>query len=192
MDTATRIKRKIKNTIGNVRWGGFGRRSRVISPMRIFGKKYIFIGDNVSVLNDARIEVIDQWGAQKCSGRLTIGSNTTIEQRCHIVAADDLRIGKDCLISADVYISDCSHGLRPDKPILEQPLEIKHTEVKDGVFIGIGAKIMPGVSLGEHSVVGAGAVVTHDVADFAIVAGVPARKIGSVLETEDPFQGPSK
>lgn len=107
-----------------------------------------------------------------------IDFGTTIEERCHIIAAGDLHIGKECVISADVYISDCSHGYAHDELILRQPLKVMPTEVGYHCFIGIGAKIMPGVSLGDYCVVGANAVVTHDVPECAVVAGVPAEVIG--------------
>jgi len=64
---------------------------------------------------------------------------------------------------------------------------VRMAEVRIGahVFIGMGATIMPGVTLGECSIVGAGAVVTKDVPAFAIVGGVPARQIGTAHQYWD-------
>lgn len=151
------------------KFGQFGKKSMLVCPDRILGKKYIYIGNNVSILHHVRLE---SWGG------LYIGDGTSMEECCHIIAADKLVIGKNCVFSAGVYISDCSHQYKSDRRIMEQELQIKPTKIGDGCFIGIGAKIMPGVCLGNFCVVGANAVVTHDVPEKAIVAGVPARIIG--------------
>ncbi|SRR5579883_128750 len=66
-------------------------------------------------------------------------------------------------------------GLPTDIPIIQTDLEIKSVKVEAGADIGMNAVILPGVTIGKHSIVGAGAVVTQDVPPFAIVAGVPAR-----------------
>jgi acetyltransferase-like isoleucine patch superfamily enzyme len=66
-------------------------------------------------------------------------------------------------------------GIPIDRPILETDLEIKPVRVKAWADIGTGAVLLPGVTVGKGSIVGAGAVVTHDVPAFSIVAGVPAR-----------------
>jgi acetyltransferase-like isoleucine patch superfamily enzyme len=66
-------------------------------------------------------------------------------------------------------------GLPIDQPIIETDLEIRPVRVEAWADIGTGAILLPGVTLGKGSIVGAGAVVTQDVPPFAIVAGVPAR-----------------
>lgn len=66
-------------------------------------------------------------------------------------------------------------GLPIDHPIIETDLEIRPVRVKAWADIGTGAVLLPGVTVGKGSIVGAGAVVTHDVPAFSIVAGVPAR-----------------
>lgn len=66
-------------------------------------------------------------------------------------------------------------GWPMDRPIIETDLEIRPVRVEAWADIGTGAVLLPGVTVGKGSIVGAGAVVTHDVAPFSIVAGVPAR-----------------
>ena len=68
-------------------------------------------------------------------------------------------------------------ALPVDAPIIATDLVIKPVVVGYGADIGMNASILPGVHIGAHSVVGAGAVVTHDVPEYAVVAGVPARVI---------------
>jgi acetyltransferase-like isoleucine patch superfamily enzyme len=66
-------------------------------------------------------------------------------------------------------------GIPGDQPIITTDLVVKPVKIGTGADIGTNASILPGVSVGEHSIVGAGAVVTHHVPPYAIVAGVPAR-----------------
>ena len=162
-------------------YGKKGKKTKVIKPMRIIGRSHMYLGDNVIILNNARMETVNgYWGDRKYDGKLVIGDGTSIEQSCHIIAAGELMIGKNCVFSANVYVSDCNHKYGLDKPIMQQELEVKETIIGDNVFIGIGARIMPGVHIGDHAVVGANAVVTKDVEERKIVAGVPARVIGEV------------
>lgn len=161
----------------NFAWGSFGKGARIISPMRVLGKKDMFIGNQVRILNGARIEAISEYAGKRLTPKLIIGDRTTIEQCCHIIAVDELRIGQDCCFSAFVYIADCNHQYIPGTRINDTDLEIKKTEIGNGVFIGIGARILPGVTLGDGCVIGANAVVTHDVPPFSVAAGIPARVI---------------
>jgi acetyltransferase-like isoleucine patch superfamily enzyme len=68
-------------------------------------------------------------------------------------------------------------GIPSDKPIITTDLLIQPVTVGAGADIGMNASILPGVHIGAHSIIGAGAVVTHNVPEYAIVAGVPARVI---------------
>lgn len=166
----------IRNWCKDRFYGKRGKHTKIIKPMRILGKSHIFLGDNVTILNAARLEAVNgMWGDESYEGRLFIGDGTSIEQCCHIVAAGDLIIGRNCVFSSNVYISDCNHKYEKDKTIMEQGLEIRKTLIGDGVFIGVGAKIMPGVTLGNHCIVGANAVVTHDVPAGMVAVGVPAK-----------------
>ena len=164
------IMKRALRRIGLERYGRRGKNTTVIKPMRIIGKNHIFLGDNVTILNNARMETCSD-----CA-KLVIGSGTSIEQECHLIAADDLEIGEDCVISAWVYISDCNHIYNKKKPIMKSGLEIKHTVIGSHVFIGIGAKIMPGVSIGDYAVIGANSVVTKDIPSYQIWGGV-SRKV---------------
>lgn len=169
--------KKLINIFISVSYGYLGVGAKIIRPMRILGKKDMFIGNYVRILNGARVESISEYAGKKLTPKLIIGDRTTIEQCCHIIAADELRIGHDCVFSAFVYIADCNHQYIPGTRINDTDLEIKKTEIGNGVFIGIGARILPGVTLGDGCVIGANAVVTHDIPPFSVAAGIPARVI---------------
>jgi acetyltransferase-like isoleucine patch superfamily enzyme len=68
--------------------------------------------------------------------------------------------------------------MEPDRPVRAQPVRSRGVRIGRDVWIGAGAGITDGVSLGDHAVVAMGAVVTRDVEPWAIVGGVPARVIG--------------
>lgn len=82
------------------------------------------------------------------------------------------------MIGPDVVILTRTHSIdRVDVPMIEQGFWTGKVTIGNDVWIGMRSVIMPGVNIGNGAVVGAGAVVTKDVPDYAIVGGVPARVI---------------
>jgi acetyltransferase-like isoleucine patch superfamily enzyme len=116
-------------------------------------------------------------------GGLTIGSFTRINRDCCLDARGGLSIGDNVSISLETMILTAAHVV--DDPAF--PVENRPVVVEDHVYIGARALIMPGVTLGRGSVVAAGAVVTRDVEPLAIVAGVPAREIGTRAATATQY-----
>jgi acetyltransferase-like isoleucine patch superfamily enzyme len=106
-----------------------------------------------------------------------------------LVAASRIEIGDRCMIGAEVLIVDTDlHPLDPDERALHPVAGAASRRIHIGkdVFIGTRAIILKGVSIGDGTVVGAGAVVTKDVAAGVIVAGNPARVVGSVRREQKP------
>ena len=172
-----RILNKIKRVLTDSKFGHKGKCVRIKKPMLIIGKRNMYIGDFVRFLDNSRIETVSAWKNQTFTPRLFIGNNTTFEQNAHIIACGDLSIGSNCVFSAFVYVSDCNHGLDVTNWVMDNPLEYKKTKIGDYCFVGIGARIMPGVLLGNHCVVGANSVVTKSFPDYSMIAGNPARLI---------------
>jgi len=109
---------------------------------------------------------------------MLIGSGTWIGQQCFFHSAADLIIGDNVGIGPGVKIITSFHAEEGvSKPILHSRIEFGSVVVEDDADIGIGAIILPGVIIGRGSQVGAGAVVTRNVAAYAVVAGVPARQL---------------
>jgi acetyltransferase-like isoleucine patch superfamily enzyme len=109
-----------------------------------------------------------------CVGGVTIGKECTINKYVDLDGRGGVSIGDRVSISAYAKILSASHD--PNSPsfaYLAEPVSIG-----DFVWIGTGALVLPGVTLGKGCVVAAGSVVTRSVAPFEIVAGNPARKIG--------------
>jgi acetyltransferase-like isoleucine patch superfamily enzyme len=111
---------------------------------------------------------------------LKVGERTYIGDHVNIRAAGGLIvIGNDCLIANAVTIVSSNHGIRPDARILEQPWTRGDVSIGDDVWIGAGATVLPGSQIGRGAIVGAGAVVRGKIDPYEIVAGIPAREIGS-------------
>ena len=107
-----------------------------------------------------------------------IGRNTRINRNCTLDVRSGLTIGDNVSISPEVMILAGSHNVN-DKRFVQVPGPIA---IEDHVWIGARATILPGVTLGRGSVIAAASVVTRDVPPLTVVAGVPARPVG----TRDP------
>jgi acetyltransferase-like isoleucine patch superfamily enzyme len=105
---------------------------------------------------------------------ITIGHDTVINRNTYLDGRAGLTIGSCVSISPETYIISLDHDPR-SATFETRPAPVV---IEDHVWIGARAMILPGVRLGKGCAVGAGAVVTKDVADYAIVAGVPAKIIG--------------
>ncbi|MBS0659720.1 MAG: acyltransferase [Verrucomicrobia bacterium] len=113
--------------------------------------------------------------------QLTLGDDVIINAFCQIFAGAGVTIGDGTLISSHCAISSVTHPLQHParKGVLysPDPAESLHRPVVLGrnVWLGMGVIVLPGVTVGDHAVLGAGAVVTADVPARAVVTGVPAR-----------------
>jgi acetyltransferase-like isoleucine patch superfamily enzyme len=91
-----------------------------------------------------------------------------------------VEIGENVWVTAGVILlchqRDLSH-YKVGVPVMDCPLKEGKIIIKDGAHIGVGAIIMPGVTIGRGSVIGAGAVVVSDIPDYSVAVGVPARVI---------------
>jgi acetyltransferase-like isoleucine patch superfamily enzyme len=111
-------------------------------------------------------------------GEVRIGAKTVMGQECTISAFQHVSIGRECIVADRVMLIDFDHGIvEVERPIRLQGIYKRDVRVGHNVWIGYGACILRGVTVGENSVIGTGAVVTGDVPANAIVGGVPARVI---------------
>lgn len=113
------------------------------------------------------------------NARIIIGENTRIHGTC-IHAYEEITIGKGCLIAANCQIVDTNrHELNFHDPSLRLKVSTKTKPVHIGDYVWIGANsvILPGVTIGEGSVIAAGSVVTKDVPPYSLYGGNPAKEI---------------
>jgi acetyltransferase-like isoleucine patch superfamily enzyme len=126
------------------------------------------IGDGVFIGEQAFIQ-------GRFDGRCVIGAHTWIGPQAYFDARDlviEERVGWG---PGAKVLGSMHTGLPHDVPIIETDLEIKPVRVERWADIGVNAVLLPGVTVGQGAIVGAGAVVTRDAAPFSIVSGVPAR-----------------
>ena len=111
-------------------------------------------------------------------GLVSIGAKTVLGQECTISAYQHVSIGRECVIADRVMLIDFDHGVvEVDRPIRLQGIYKRDVRVGNNVWIGYGACVLRGVTIGDNAIVGTSAVVTKDVPANAVVAGVPARVI---------------
>lgn len=106
-------------------------------------------------------------------GRIEIGAHTVLNRRCFLDGRMGLRVGENCSISPEVALWSMGH----DPQDADFAISGGETTIGDHVWIGTRAIILPGVHIGEGAVIGAGAVVTRDIAPWKIAVGNPAREI---------------
>lgn len=132
----------------------------------IFGRKVGILG-NFTVINPANV---------------TIGAGCGINHEVFILGANKIEIGSNVVLSARCMLIDSGLELRGFAATEFPAHTSSFIRIEDGAWIGAAAIILPGVVVGRKSVVGAGSVVTKEVAAFTIVAGNPARVVGRTDE----------
>src|SRR4051812_15335247 len=119
-------------------------------------------------------------------GHITIGDNCSINPFSVMYGQGGLTIGNWVRIAAHVVIVTSNHIFDdPTVPIKKQGLTKRGVTIEDDVWIGAGVRVLDGCRIGRGSVIGAGAVVTHNIEPFSIAVGVPARVIARRGSTEE-------
>ena len=114
---------------------------------------------------------------------ISIGARTFVNYDCVLLDVAPIRIGAACQLATRVELLTATHPIDPEPRRLgwesAEPIELG-----DNVWLGGGAVVCPGVSIGEDTVVGAGAVVTRDLPAGVVAAGVPARVVREIGERD--------
>jgi acetyltransferase-like isoleucine patch superfamily enzyme len=131
----------------------------------------VALGSRVEIEHDVFLKVID--------GSLQVGDFAFIGRGCEIDVAQSVTVGAHTLLAPNVFITDHTHNHARRQRLDEQGNRTAPVVIGSDAWIGAHAVVLAGVTIGDGAIVGAGAVVTNDVAPYAIVAGVPARVIGS-------------
>ena len=109
-------------------------------------------------------------------GIVSIGAKTVLGQECTLSCFQHISIGRDCIIADRAMMIDFDHGTAEvERPIREQGIYKRDVRIGHNVWIGYGACILRGVTVGDNVVIGTSAVVTVDIAEDSVVGGVPAR-----------------
>lgn len=131
----------------------------------------ITLGNDVIISRNCVIQA--KTGPVTIGDKTDIGCNTVISSCSGIAIAHSVLIAGNCYIGGGRYVAD-----RLDVPMMEQGVYSKgEVAIAEGAWLGAGATVLDGVRVGKGCIVGAGAVVTKDLPDYAIAAGVPAKVI---------------
>ena len=147
----------------------FGRGVRLLRDVTIDGSGgSILLEDGVVVCRFAVLEA--------AGGSIRIGRNSVIGDYSSLYGQGGLNIGENVLLASGVRLVPSSHIFdRVDIPIRTQGIRGIGIKIGDGAWIGTNVVVLDGVEIGRNVIVGAGSVVTHDLSEGAIAAGVPAR-----------------
>jgi acetyltransferase-like isoleucine patch superfamily enzyme len=109
-------------------------------------------------------------------GEVSIGAKTVMGQECTISAYQHIEIGRECIVADRVMLIDFDHGVvETERPIRLQGIYKRDVRVGHNVWIGYGACILRGVTVGDNAILGTSTVVTKAVPENAVVGGSPAR-----------------
>jgi maltose O-acetyltransferase len=118
-------------------------------------------------------------GLQRCffeSKQVSIGDGAYVNAGCWFEGHGRIDIGSDCFIGPEVMIVTSVHASGPGGQVARRPI-YHPVKIGDRCWLGARAMVLPGVSIGEGTVIAAGAIVTKDCASDALYAGVPARRL---------------
>jgi acetyltransferase-like isoleucine patch superfamily enzyme len=111
-------------------------------------------------------------------GSISLGNFVSIGRNVLLSASSELVVGDNCSIGPYSCLLASGHAWDdPNKPVLLQNREIKKIVIESNVWLGAHVVVMDGVTIGKNSIIGAGSVVTQDVAPYRIASGMPARVI---------------
>ena len=150
-------------------------------PIDIRGKKYIQVSKGFTTGVGCRIEAYPKTDKKV----LLFGENFQMNDYVHITAMQSVKIGNNVLLASKIYISDCSHGTysgnendsHPDSIPHDRPLSSKPVVIEDNVWLGEFVSVLPGVTIGKGSIVGANSVVSKNLPPYVIAVGTPAKPI---------------
>ena len=152
-------------------------------PIDVRNKKNIDFGENLTTGVGCRLESCPQ--IMTDSKLLKFGNNIQLNDYVHITAAHSVEIGNNVLMASKIYISDCTHGSYigneddsdPMSLPIDRPLSVKAVKIEDNVWLGEFVSVLPGVTIGQGTIVGANSVVSKSLPPYVIAVGSPAKPI---------------
>lgn len=171
-----RLQRQYNHILYKKTLKHLGANSHIYSPLKIHCPKNIYLGNNVHIGMHSWLAAVPLTGEKDCE--LVFQDGATIGDFNHIYATGSIVFEKDALTANFVYISDNLHCFEDvESPIINQSIkQLGHVTIGEGCWIGEHVSII-GSSIGKHSVIGANSVVTHDIPDFCVAVGNPAKVI---------------
>jgi acetyltransferase-like isoleucine patch superfamily enzyme len=171
-----RFFRLIPDFIKSIIWSFADNKSNLL----FVGLRYLIFSSRIN--SYAKNTYLGRYLVLKNIEELRVGFNVSIHDFCYLDAIGGIEIGNNVSIAHSCSLISFNHTWDDaTSPIKYNPVVLKPVVIEDDVWIGCGVRIMPGVTIGNRSVLAAGSVVTKDVPAGTLVSGVPARVIRSIV-----------
>jgi acetyltransferase-like isoleucine patch superfamily enzyme len=154
----------------------------ILGEAQVHGTARIALGCDLMVYPGLYLET-------QAEGVIVIGDGCVLSTGVHIVAMASVEIGRGTMIGEYTSIRDANHRRQPGEPMRYAGHDARPIVIGKEVWIGRGATVLGGVTIGDHATVGANAVVTHDVPAGVTVVGVPARPLHRTLQASGQSRG---
>lgn len=187
-DKAFRYGSIVPGTRAAARFGHFGSGTIVAFPQAsLYGERYMWLGDDVRVGPYSSLSCGLAPGQELVlDPTLRIGDRSVIGRGSAVAAHFSVEIGDDVWFAPECFVCDQHHDyLDVAMPIGLQLSEAAPVRIGSRSWLGHGVIVLPGVTIGEHVAVAAGAIVTKDIPSYSVAAGAPAR----VIREHDPADG---
>lgn len=171
------VRRDVLGPIGTSKFGEVGQRATIYRPEVLDrNTKNVFVGEGTTILAHSRIQLYPTDGVLP---RITFGKDCYISYHNTFLAGGNITLGDGVLMASNILVSSENHSTDPEAGAyyMDQPIKCADVSIGDGTWLGERAMVMAGVHIGKWCVIGGGSIVTHDVPDYSIAVGSPARVI---------------
>lgn len=163
-------------------FGKIGVTAYIARPLHLKGGSYVSVGDNFIAGVGSRIEAWDSYAGEEFNPQIVFGDNVCLNFDCHIGAINRIEIGDNVLIGSRVSIVDHNHGNSSADELQVAPIKRKLYSkgpivIHNNVWLCENVVVLPGVTIGQNTVVAANSVVTESLPENCIAAGIPAKVI---------------
>ena len=175
------LKKSLRSSLDSIlfRWrvikqGGYAARSLVVTNQR-----YIQVGKKVRIKKGYRIECYSRFAGVELKPKIIFEDGVIIGNYLTVLGGATVRIGKDTIFAGNVSLISENHSSNPESIITyhAQPLSTGEIVIGEGCWLGQNVCVLPNVTIGKKCIIATSSVVTRDVPDYSIAAGIPAKII---------------
>jgi tetrahydrodipicolinate N-succinyltransferase len=187
-----RLSCKVFSLLISGAFAHFGRKTVLMYPLRLGGEERIAIGDGVFLGAGCWLQTLPD--GDNRSVAISIGNGCSSSGNCVISAVRNVILEDEVLLARNVYISDHIHKYNETSiPVMAQGLDrVEPVLIKRGAWLGQNVVVCPGVTIGQGAVIGANSVVVHDIPDFSVAVGAPARVVKAIANAQSSLVDQAK